>query len=318
MSLIQRLLLPTDFSPCAQRAEAYAVLLARRYRASIEVLHVLELSPGLDPEYPVNMLYLEELKKQADRHAAAAVRRLTASVRAAGHQRVGLPSTAIVGAAGDLGIDLIVMGTHGRTGLEHVLLGSTAERVVGTAPCPVLTVRGPTSPADARPDAPADIARILLPVDFSDCSLDALEYGVQIAQRLGARVMVLHVLEPVAYGLDFTLGHAAAQQALRARVEAELRRLEEAIRSKGVPIEHRIKGGLPADSILESAQESDADLIVMGTHGRRGLSHVLKGSVAEAVLRRASCPVLTVKSPKFAPGISRIVQNRSRVYAETP
>jgi nucleotide-binding universal stress UspA family protein len=113
--------------------------------------------------------------------------------------------------------------------------------------------------------------------------------------------MLLHVLEPVSYGLDFTLGQSRAR---RLEVETWTKRLEELASSHQHPnmqVESRLRGGFPADSILDSAKTLPCDLIVMGTHGRRGISHTISGSVAEAVLRKAHCPVIAVRSPKFGP-----------------
>jgi nucleotide-binding universal stress UspA family protein len=154
---------------------------------------------------------------------------------------------------------------------------------------------------------PVTLERILVPVDFSDCSLDALEYATVVAQQAKASLMLLHVLEPVSYGLDFTLSHVRTREQVR---ESWTKRLEELASSHQHPhvlVESRLRGGLPADSILDSAQTLPCDLIVMGTHGRRGISHTLSGSVAEAVLRKARCPVLTVRNPKFGPGHRRVI-----------
>ena len=194
-----------------------------------------------------------------------------------------------------------VVGTRGKTGLAHVLLGSTAERVIRGAPCPVLTVR--MEPAVIKEEEgalskPVTLERILVPVDFSDCSLDALGYAAVVAQQAKASLMLLHVLEPVSYGLDFTLGQSKAR---RLEVETWTKRLEELVSSHQHPamqVESQLRGGFPADSILDSAQTLPCDLIVMGTHGRRGISHTISGSVAEAVLRKARCPVITVRTPK--------------------
>ena len=308
-ALINRVLFATDFSDCAMKAEEYAVLFSEAYHAPVDVVHVLELYPGLDPEYPVTQVYVDQLRKDTDAQLAEAVRRFQAKrVAAKGHSVLGIPSVQICAAA-ESHADLVVLGTRGKTGLEHLLLGSTAERVVVNAPCPVVTVCLPGSHAGnaASVRRTAGVQRILAPVDFSDCSLDALEYAVQMAQQFKATMTVLHVLEPVSYGLDLTLTQASERERLRTRLEAELGTLTRAIATEGVTVHHAIQGGTPADSLLRFLEGNQCDLVVMGTHGRRGLSHLVNGSVAEAVLRRSPCPVLTVKSPKFAPGHRRIV-----------
>jgi len=119
------------------------------------------------------------------------------------------------------------------------------------------------------------------------------------------------VFEPVSYGLDFTLLHREKREHERDATTARLSALVSAVTSAGVSADSQLRGGLPADSILDAAKTHPTDLVVMGTHGRRGLSHVWCGSVAEAVLRKARCPVLTVRSPKFHPGHRRVIGSDS-------
>ena len=309
--MITRILFATDFSQWARRAEDYACALACSWKASLTVLCVAEFPPGLNPDYSVNQQYLADLLKTAssqlvDLKGRAERRGIAVTTRVA----TGIPSEEVITAARAEDSDLIVVGTRGKTGLAHVLLGSTAERVIRGAPCPVLTVR--TDPSDIEQEVgtlsrPVTLERILVPVDFSDCSLDALEYAAVVAQQAKASLLLLHVLEPVSYGLDFTLGHSRTREQVR---EAWTKRLEELASSltvTHVPVESQLRGGLPADSILDSAQTLPCDLIVMGTHGRRGISHTISGSVAEAVLRKARCPVIAVRSSKFGPGHRRVI-----------
>ncbi|MBU6432820.1 MAG: universal stress protein [Nitrospirae bacterium] len=309
--MIKRILFATDFSRWARRAEDYACALACSWRASLTVLSVAEFMPGLNPDYPVNQQYLAELLKQAssqlvDLKGRAERRGIAVTTRMA----TGIPSEEVITAARAEDSDLVVVGTKGKTGLEHVLLGSTAERVIRGAPCPVLTVRTEqpldTDQEEGDLSRPVTLERILVPVDFSDCSLDALEYAVVVAQQAEASLMLLHVLEPVSYGLDFTLGHIRTREQLRESWTKRLEELASSHQQSHVQMKSGLRGGLPVDSILDSAQTLPCDLIVMGTHGRRGISHAFSGSVAEAVLRKARCPVLTVRSPKFGPGHRRV------------
>ena len=306
--LITKILLATDFSDCAALAQDYALLLASAWKADLAILHVLEFQPGMDPELPVNHVYLEQLRKDAEQQLTQ-LRAQLARRGLAGESRhvTGIPSLRIAQEATEVGADLVVLGTHGRTGLAHVLLGSTAERVIASAPCPVLTVRMHREPAQP-PAAPAipSIRRLLVPVDFSDYSLEALEYAARLAKQWGAALTLLHVMEPVSYGLDFTLALGGEDaQATRTGLEARLADLATPLLAQGLAVDRHLRGGTPIDSILGWTSRQPCDLIVMGTHGRRGLSHLASGSVAEAVLRRAPCPVLTVKSPKFIPGRQR-------------
>jgi nucleotide-binding universal stress UspA family protein len=309
--VITRILLATDFSRWAKRAEDYACALACSWRASLTVLSVAEFPPGLNPDYPVNQQYLADLLKNAssqlvDLKGRAERRGIAVTTRMA----TGIPSEEVITAARAEDSDLLVVGTRGKTGLAHVLLGSTAERVIRGAPCPVLTVRmepAETEQEEGALSRPVTLERILVPVDFSDCSLNALEYAAVVAQQAKASLMLLHVLEPVSYGLDFTLGHSRTREQVRETWTKRLEELAASLRVRQVPVESQLRGGLPSDSILDSARTLPCDLIVMGTHGRRGISHAFSGSVAEAVLRKALCPVLTVRNPKFGPGHRRVI-----------
>jgi nucleotide-binding universal stress UspA family protein len=308
--LITRILFATDFSRWAQRAEDYACVLACSWRASLTVLSVAEFPPGLNPDYVVNQQYLADLLNHAssqlvDLKGRAERRGIAVTTRIA----TGIPSEEVISAARGEDSDLIVVGTRGKTGLAHILLGSTAERVIRGAPCPVLSVR--TDSADLEDERvvarPVRLERVLVPVDFSDCSLNALEYAIVVAQQAKVSLMLLHVLEPVSYGLDFTLSHIRTREQVRESWTKRLKDLTSSHQHSHVAMEFQLRGGLPADSILDFSQTLPCDLIVMGTHGRRGVSHALSGSVAEAVLRKSHYPVIAVRSPKFGPDHRRVI-----------
>ncbi|SPP63064.1 universal stress protein [Nitrospira lenta] len=310
-----RVFLATDFSKWALRAEEYACCLAATWRATLTVLTVLEFPPGINPEYPVNQVYLSELMKAGAKQLVELKARAS-SRGIALHTRIatGIPCEEVLAAVKAEDSDLVVVGTKGKSGLAHVLLGSTAERVIRTASCPVLTVRmdpDEVYSAEAGSCGGISLNRILVPVDFSDCSLDAVEYAALMAQRHRASVTLLHVLEPVSYGLDFTLLHSAKREEMRERLTARLDDMTRALVEAKIQAVSQVRGGTPFESILDSARTIQADLIVMGTHGRRGLSHALSGSVAEAVLRQSRCPVLTVRSPKFGSGHRRVLPDMS-------
>ena len=222
---------------------------------------------------------------------------------------VGTPYIELINAVQSQGFDLVVSGTRGQAGWKRFLVGSTSDRLLRNCPCPVWVVKG----GQGQPPR-----SILVPVDFSDCSLEAVEYAAFMAQRHQATLSLVHVLEPVSYGLDFTLLHSGKREELRERLAARMTGLTTALGAVNIKADSHIRGGVPADSILDSARTIPADLIVMGTHGRRGLSHLLCGSVAEAVLRQSRCPVLTVRSPKYAPGHRRIVTGATTEPTSSP
>jgi nucleotide-binding universal stress UspA family protein len=295
---VKHILFATDFSDCARQAQDYAIFLAGDWKAGLTILHVLEFQPGMDPDQPVNRMYLDQVRAESDRQLNALVSIATQrGMVVMARQVTGFPSQQIVQEAEQDKANLVVVGTHGRTGLAHILLGSTAERVVASAPCPVLTVRpclDQAAPASSKAAVPR-LRTILVPVDFSDCSRQALEYAAHTAGHFGASLTLLHVVEPVSYGLDFTLASSQQGPEMRAQLEARLAELAATLSAQWLTTDAVIRGGTPASSILDLARQRSYDLIIMGTHGRRGLSHLACGSVAEAVLRHASCPVLTVK-----------------------
>ncbi|MCS6304787.1 MAG: universal stress protein [Nitrospira sp.] len=309
------ILFATDGSTGSATAEVYACGLAQSWGASLTVMSVLEFPPGMNPDYAVNRLYLDELMKDVTTKLTDLKTRAVAlGIPVQSYVATGIPSEEVLTVARTQGAELIVVGTRGKTGLEHIVLGSTAERIIRRAPCPVLTVPMDAQRADGNSttEKPSTTPkRMLVPVDFSDCSLDAFEYAALIAQRSKVSLNLLHVLEPVSYGLDFTLPHWAQRESSKTALTERLSDLASALTSAGLASDVLISGGLPADSILDTARAQSVDVIVMGTHGRRGLSHVLFGSVAESVVRRSSCPVLTVRSPTLPPGHRRVLSGQS-------
>jgi nucleotide-binding universal stress UspA family protein len=308
--LMTRILLATDFSDCSGRAQEYAMYFATAWDAKVDVLHVVEGPPWLKG-HAAELAAVEQARTEAAQRLDVIQHQMARSgIGASMRQVIGIPSEQINFAAREGGADLVVLGTQGRTNLLYGLVGSTAERVIKEGPCPVLAVPK-LGDEVARPIAetepPIPIRHILAPVDFSSPSLDSLEYAIQLANGLGAKVTLVHVLEPVYYDWERGLGPIEQETRKRDHWKRQLTDLTDLVKSFGLPAAFEISGGIPSDAILSCALRSHCDLIVMGTHGRRGVSRIRFGSVAEAVLRRAACPVLTVKTPKFAPGHRRVV-----------
>jgi nucleotide-binding universal stress UspA family protein len=184
--------------------------------------------------------------------------------------------------------DLIVLGTQGRTGLSRLLAGSVAETVLRQAPCPVLALH-----AAPRTGGAEAIQVILHPTDFSEQSAAALAVARELARMHGARLILLHVapiLGAIALEAPVTLGDPEAyRQALD-----DLRQRTDGPDLK-YPVEIQLEQGEAAPLTIRAAEKLGCSLIVLGTHGRTGLGRVLMGSVAEAILRGAPCPVLALK-----------------------
>jgi len=291
--LPRRVLVPTDFSPTASRALALASRLARRLDAEVHVLNVNILldDPHLDEERLEQVQQLLEHGDDKRREALRDADPAEAEVRVTTHLVRGISAAeTITESAKELECDLVVMGTHGRRGLRHLLLGSVAEHVVRTASVPVLTVH-----PDAAPDG-LDIRRILVPHDFSEQSAAAVAVAGSWAEALGASLTLLHVVEPVVYPDLYAVDLQPADMMERfERRSAEALEAASAELLDGVETEVRVATGRAADTIVEIAADGPFDLVVMGTRGLSALEHLLLGSVAEQVLRTTSIPVLTVR-----------------------
>jgi nucleotide-binding universal stress UspA family protein len=291
------ILAATDFSETAEAALDWATELARLQGARLELLHAVTLPPALSGFVAPGPLFDEEVRAAALARLGETAVRLRqahpAGTEISTHLAVGMPSQVILHRAGELSAAGIVMGTRGLTGLRHLLLGSTTERVMHRAPCPVLSVH----PGDRGRHRP--IRSILVPTDFSR---DA-ELAIEAAHRLlapleqDARLVLLHAfnlpIEYTAYGPIPTSVNYLKDRGL----ESE-RRLEEAreqLLREGLTVETVSREGDPAEVIAAEAEARGVDLIAMGTHGGSALRHLLMGSTAERVLQHASCPVMTVR-----------------------
>ncbi len=182
--------------------------------------------------------------------------------------------------------DLIVMGTHGRHGLDHLLLGSVTEKVLRKARCPVLVVRAPFGQPGRPPGAEVQFGRILFCVDFSAHSDAGLRYALSLAQEYQAELTLLHVREDSP--------GAKEMEKIRAEVDDRLRALVPSGGPTGAQIKTHVGVGKPYAEILRYAREITADLILLGVRGRNVLDLALFGSTTHRVIQQSSCPVLTV------------------------
>jgi len=289
--MVSRILVPTDFSAPSDAALMYARLFGNAFDASLHLLHVTAThSPpphaaiGSRDRDPAVLRELRDRLSADDRRRHNVVRLVEGS-DPAGH---------IAHYARTANIGLIVMGTHGRSGVSRLLMGSVAEKVVRTAPCPVLTVH--TAP---RPSV-AGFRRILVPTDFSASSDAALGCARLLAGRFGASVHLLHVLEEI--GVDGGMGSEVfvteSPEARSMRLMDARDRLKHQISTADRIELHattEVIFGPPAQTIVDYAADNAFDVIVMGTHGRTGMSHLMVGSVAERVVRAAARPVMTTR-----------------------
>ena len=287
------IMVPTDFSTTAEHAIRCARLLAATFDAEIHLVHVRILLEG--------QLQNEELQRQMDRideqndeHTRELLGEQAEQGRVVIHTHLirGMSiADSLIESRRDLGCDLVVMGTNGRRGLRHLLLGSVAESLLRTADVPVITVREKAVSGDSPP------RRFLVPHDFSDRSRAALDVARVWAKALAARVTLLHVVEPVVYP-EFYAVDVMPDEVLD-RIERQSRDVlaeAAALQLDGVDHTLEVVNGRAVDSIVEAADPACQDLVIMGTRGLSGLEHLLLGSVAEGIVRRSPIPVLTVRS----------------------
>jgi nucleotide-binding universal stress UspA family protein len=298
----ERILLPTDFSGFSTQALRHALALARKFNARLKVVHVIQ---GF---YPVGDAMLTaappaEGRKMAENDAHA----FMAPARDVGIDydleiREGNPWREILAAAAEMPADLVVMGTHGRGGPERFLLGSVAEKLSHRLPCPVMTVCHDEGKAF---EAPSLIARVLCATDFSENSERASRFALALAASLGAKVTLLHSIEHMP-----DLG-AARYRMVVPDVEPLLKEIERAASERlgkaadalkgefaDVEITARLGAGPAYKEIVRVADDERADLIVIGAQGHGMFEHLLSGSNAQQVIRRATCAVLTVRPRK--------------------
>lgn len=292
--MYEKILVPTDGSDSAVAAAEGAVRLAYRFDATIHVLHVLDLG-GLPRELEEDDQFSKVLRDRAD-EMVATVEELAsdAEVETVGSvvERKEPVSESIVDYAIEQSIDCIVMGTHGRSGLTRVALGSVAERTLRNSPVPVLTV------PEATPfELPFE--DILIPTDGSEGSRAAADQAVELATDMDATVHVIHSLDTTA--VSYTHGGTAVLDALAESGQRAVDDVVERAEANDLDsVETSIRSGRPSRSILDYASDKDIDCIVMGTHGRTGLGRILFGSVAETVVRKSDVPVIGVKSSDVA------------------
>ena len=299
---LKNILVPTDFSAESLKALRYGIAFAHEFNAALWLIHVVEPPPfaaGFE-SLPIVIEDMQLVQKSERRLKELAAERIPSDIPMNTLVQQGPPFETIVSSARAHEIDMIVASTHGHTGVKRVLFGSTAERIVQHAPCPVLVVR--EREHEFLGDMPRtnhraiNLKRILVPIDFSECSRKAIEYGVAFAGEFKSEILCLHAIE-IPYGTG-EAGIVLETEAFnkRLREEAEQQAVVFLQNQAASPSQEcAIKLGTPYREIIRMADEREIDLIIVGTHGRSGIRHFLLGSTAERVVRHAHCPVLVVR-----------------------
>jgi nucleotide-binding universal stress UspA family protein len=319
---IRTVLVPVDLSAASMQALDYAIPIAERFQADLHLVYAHE--NGLDFSVDAMSQILHEsaeMRMRAHSQGSEAQADEDSVIQAENcHVLIGRAYQKACDFAREVAADLIVLATRGHTGLPRVLLGSTAERIVQFASCPVLVTRQRNRPGQvsvgnaALAELKFSPRKILVPVDFSQCSLAGLKYAAFFARVFEAKLRLFHALFPpnpvvvdrisanLSGGLDVTR---------RLNAQLEMEALMQLDFLRGVPCETEIRTGYAIQEICAEIERADIDIVITSTHGQTGVKHALLGSVAEHVVRYAACPVLV-----FPPGARR--KSRSGTSQETP
>jgi nucleotide-binding universal stress UspA family protein len=300
MLKIKKILYPTDFSSCSKQAYAHALFMAEQYKAELHIYHAITIHTGdaYDPGYDFPNLedYNIHLEKHAEEESEELIKyhKTSESKIIKVQERGYSPSALILQYAQNNNIDLIVMGTHGRRGLGYLFLGSVAEEVTRFAKRPVYTIR------EEKPAIPVEkINRILVPVDLSKFSNQALVYANELCKDYDAQLDVIHVVEDRIHPALYATGKSSIfdfMPEIKKKSTGLIKKMIDEISGPKVKYKIKIVEGVPAREILKFTENNNVNMIVLTTHGASGLNQFFLGSVAEKIIRRSICPVFTIKS----------------------
>jgi nucleotide-binding universal stress UspA family protein len=299
---IKTILCPVDFSDCSHAAFELAKELSRRFDAKLLLVHVhvptTEWYGGwglADWEGGASVASVDSYAGAARKAAHQELRALEddcvpEGIAVASRVLDGAPWGEIVNLS--TAADMIVMGTHGHRGLTRMLMGSVAERVVRLAECPVLTAHATQDNETVR-----DIQRILVPVDFSGESEKAFARALELAELLDAELTLMHVTSLIRYAHSQTgvADLVAFEQHVKDSVSEKLEQLAQRAVARGITTQTFVAEGHPGEMIGITAKQRRMDLVLMGSHGRTGVSRAMLGSIAEKTVRLSEVPVLTVR-----------------------
>jgi nucleotide-binding universal stress UspA family protein len=293
---IKLILCPIDFSEFSVTAYQHALSVAEHYRAKLVAQHIVELwrhpaadfvaSAGLYEEYSQALRESgkEQLQEFVKKHTNDEIQPELVV-------QTGVAADSILSFAQLQKADVIVMGTHGRRGFDRLMLGSVTDRVMRTAPCPVLVASKPPQGSVAVGKERGHVhhlSRILFCADFSENSEGALKYAISATAEYDAELTLLHVVEGVPSQAETEEAMAAAAERLDKLIPLEGR--------KTLKIKTAVRIGKPYAQIIQLALETQIDLVTMGVRGRGALDVAVFGSTTYRVMQLGSCPVLAVHS----------------------
>ena len=301
MSEFKKILCATDFSEYSEYAMRYATAFAKISAGTIDCVHVVDT--GFVKDGSMDGVYVSgaDLQRSLDAIKATAEKELEHFIRKehflgvdmTPHLREGHAANEIVKLADEIGADLLIIATHGRSGLERLVFGGTCDKVLRLSKTPVLAIKHPEHEA-LEEDGSLKINRILCPLDFSEFSRSGLGLAADLARQFNSTIVLAHVVDARFDYPEWTAQVAMnTSEQLAKSAEENLKSVAEGM--EGLETEIVVTKGIPHRILIEKTKENDIDLVIIATHGRKGLAHALLGSVTEKVVRSAGCPVLTIR-----------------------
>ena len=298
--MYEKILIPLDGSELAEVALPYAEELAGRLGSEVTLLVVTESAESQD--YHNHQLYIQHLVEPTMRLAERYSKKSgDKAIKVESTILTGHPAEEIVTYAEKDGSSLIIMATHGRSGIRRWSMGSVADKVVRAATQPVALIRA----KGARPDVRERgiLNRALVPLDGSKESEAVIPYIEELASKLEAEIVLVQVLERPSHvyaggeGGNLTPYTDAEMEPLKAQAASYLEKMISLLNGKGIPTRSEVRVGSPAQEITNLADETDSDMVAMSTHGKSGFSRWAFGSVADKVLHAGNTPLLLVRTP---------------------
>lgn len=279
MKLIQSILVAYDFSDPSKEALKRAITLAQSFDAKLSIVHV--------NDHQLATIYGMPIGKEAEQKLQSKIEEDIKEINSSAKIHsidvfTGYPYFFIIAKAQTLPADLVIVGSHGRTGFRRILLGSVAEKVARLSPVPVLINRNHVTKNEKK---------ILIPIDHSQASEEAISYAQLYASHANSKIQLVHVVEISSFASEL---HYAG--ILNENTQKQEERMEQLSKKYGVGLPPLVLQGSVSATIAEACEnDPNIELIIMSTHGHSGIKHFLMGSRAESIVRHAPCSVLTIR-----------------------
>jgi nucleotide-binding universal stress UspA family protein len=309
--MYRRILVPLDTSKLAEIALPYAEELAVKLGSEVILLHVGTLADV--PDQPEHKVYINKMVAATERHIKKSpallpgekVKVVSAIIGSPGI--ITNPAEEILDYAEKENISLIIMATHGRTGIRRWALGSTANKVARAARCPLLLIR-----AGASVSKKVRLEKILVPLDGSKPGEAVLPYVENLASRLKSKISLLNVVEPLYHIYPYSGGvgyygiggitrvpyNEEEMKPLKVVAEKYVKDVNDKLSDQGIRTSYEVRIGSPGEEIIKAEGETHPDMVAMSTHGHSGFGRWEHGSIADKVLHAGNTPLLLVRPPK--------------------